>query len=178
MSANDLAGLVDCQSIAESSVTPAQTDHLVKRGPVRERVIGRVDDRQASSLGNIVLERFPNLLRPRLAVVVAQHDVVFGEIRTECVPQLTLGFRARRRHHIDRESARSLELGFHRRRHRTPVVVVLPVDDQHTHFFGSRSIARYGQSQRPSNQKSRTTGPRKMPLISGLLLRFAAARPV
>ena len=62
--ADHMAAVVDRQPIAKSWISPPQSDHLVVGGPILECVIGRVDDRQASSLGNVFFEGLADVRGP------------------------------------------------------------------------------------------------------------------
>jgi hypothetical protein len=81
----------------------------------------------AAAVLDVLDERFPSLLGPRVALVVADHDVVGLEVGLEAAH---VGAFGRRGGHIHRKEAGFLQELLQDRRRRLPVVPILTVDDQ------------------------------------------------
>ena len=88
--------VVEGEAVAELVVAPAHADHLVVFLPAAERVVGRVDDDQAVlPFSDVTFQRTLRLVRPPVAVIVAQHNLIFVECRCKLRQRLhvhLLGF--------------------------------------------------------------------------------------
>ena len=84
--ADRLAGLVQSHPFTVTGPPPAQADHLVPFAPLRKRVVGRVDDHQPATAGDVLLQRRLDGLGPRLTVVVGQHHIIGCKVRPELGP--------------------------------------------------------------------------------------------
>jgi hypothetical protein len=102
-------------------------DHAVVLGPVGEAVISGVDGDETAAARDEGFEVFFRAGRPAFAVVVADDDVVVGEVGFELARDVAGGGRGG---DVDFESAAGFERFLQERRCGFPVVVVLAVDDQ------------------------------------------------
>jgi hypothetical protein len=94
-----------------------------------------MDHDEAATTLDVVDERLAHLIRPQLAVVVADHDVVLRELRAPLAP-VTVSLLGRRRGDRHLEESRLLERLLVDRSHLVPVVVVLPIDDEDADLLG------------------------------------------
>ena len=133
---NDLAVVADRDPAAGLDSTPANPDHLVELAPLWERIVGRVHDHHRATVGDVLDQPCLNGCRPGLAVVVGEHDVKLVECGTEPAPRRIGPPRGRRGDHFDAEPARPGQEGPQYLRRGSPVVVVLPIDDQQPELLG------------------------------------------
>ena len=76
--------VVNVRSILCGSIAPAaEPDHLVVLDPLRERIVGRMHNDKASTVGHKFLKSLFGRFLPRLAVVIRNDDIELGKVWRE-----------------------------------------------------------------------------------------------
>ncbi len=134
-----------------TSFPSAQGDHLVVLLPFWERVVRRMHRNESTAAPDEADQRFLHRLGPRLSVVIRHDGLIGGEVGFETGHVLASG---RGSGHLDLDHARLLENVTQHRCGRFPIVVVLPIDNQHFERSGSTRVGAKAEchSQRPKLQ--------------------------
>ena len=133
--ANDVAHVVDVYMRPRfliAAAPAADADDAVVLGPIGKAVVGGVHGDETAAARDEGFEIFFRAGGPTLAVVVADDDVVVGELRFELADALAGRWRGG---DVDLKPATRFECFFQKRRGGFPIVVVLAVDDEGAEFF-------------------------------------------
>lgn len=169
---------INVGSVFFGAIAPAaETDDLVVFRPIGKRIVGGVDADEFATGADVGFEGSSDGLGPILAVVIADDDVVLGEIGVPGLPglrELQFEFRGRffclgslfgaeipwdarsRRRcggDLDAELAVALEMVPHDGCHGLPVVVVLAVDDQNSNRSGLKADLEEQEKRQAENQR-------------------------
>ena len=112
------------------------TDHLVVRGPVRERVIRRMIADKSTAAAYIFFESDLCGVRPGQAIVVGDNHTEGAEIRLETT-HVRSGRRGRHRGH---EQTGVFQNPLQNRRGLLPMMIVLPVNDESFQLTGGANL--------------------------------------
>src|SRR6185312_6468372 len=126
---DDLAiAVADHRAVFFVAVAPtADADHLVVFLPLGKGIVGGVVTDKAAAVAHEVFKSLAGFFGPGCAVVVADDNLVFGEVGMEIVVGAA-GFSGG---DVDGEDFCAFQGGFEQRCRGLPIVIVLAVDNQH-----------------------------------------------